>query len=66
MNEKGEKKKEVLCEAAAANELACLSDCLQNSLTVDSTQKKSAVFSYFVKIKMKSGVHFYLLEKGQK
>ena len=66
VNEKGEKKKEVLCEAAAANELACLSDCLQNSLTVDSTQKKSAVFSYFVEIKMKSGVHFYLLEKGQK
>ena len=66
VNEKGEKKKEVLCEAAAANELACLSDCLQNSLTVDSTQKKSAVFSHFMKIKMKSGVHFYLSEKGQK
>ena len=57
--EGGIKKKEVLCEAAAVNKPAWLSDWLQNSLTVDWTQKKSAVFSHFIKNKIKGGVHFY-------
>ena len=48
--EGGIKKEEVLCEAAV-NEPACLSDWLQQSLTVDSTHKKISGFLTFYGIK---------------
>ena len=63
--EGGIKKKEVLCEAAAVNKPAWLSDWLQNSLTVDSTQKNQRFSHILWKIELKVAFIFISKQKGR-